>query len=72
MPNSKLPTFSKFATKDSAMEEIMVQGIKEIAKLVKNLKIVSINIYKFRKLEEKLYNELGIAIQFSNSFHHQN
>ena len=42
--------------------------IKEIAKLVKNLKIVSINIYKFRKLEEKLYNELGIAIQFSNSY----
>lgn len=42
--------------------------IKEIAKLVKSLKIVSINIYKFRKLEEKLYNELGIAIQFSNSY----
>ena len=42
--------------------------IEEIAKLVKNLKIVSINIYKFRKLEEKLYNELGIAIQFSNSY----
>ena len=42
--------------------------IEEIAKLVKSLKIVSINIYKFRKLEEKLYNELGIAIQFSNSY----
>ena len=42
--------------------------IEQISKLVKSLKIVSINIYKFRKLEEKLYNELGIAIQFSNSY----
>lgn len=42
--------------------------IEQISRLVKSLKIVSINIYKFRKLEEKLYNELGIAIQFSNSY----
>lgn len=42
--------------------------IEQISKLVKSLKIVSINIYKFRKLEEKLYNEDGIAIQFSNSY----
>lgn len=42
--------------------------IEEIAKQVKNLKIVSLNIYKFKKLEEKLYDEYGIAIQFSNSY----
>lgn len=48
--------------------EINLFLIEQISKLVKSLKIVSINIYKFRKLEEKLYNELGIAIQFSNSY----
>lgn len=42
--------------------------IEEISKLVKGLKIVSLNIYKFKKLEEKMYNEHGIAIQFSNSY----
>lgn len=42
--------------------------IEEISKIVKSIKIVSLNIYKFRKLEEKLYNESGIAIQFSNSY----
>lgn len=42
--------------------------IEEISRIVKNIKIVSLNIYKFRKLEEKLYNEEGIAIQFSNSY----
>lgn len=48
--------------------EINLFLIEQISKLVKSLKIVSINIYKFRKLEEKLYNEDGIAIQFSNSY----
>ncbi len=42
--------------------------IEKIAKTVKTLKIVSLNIYKFKKIEEKLYNEYGIAIQFSNSY----
>lgn len=42
--------------------------IEEIAKRTKELKIVSLNINKFRKLEEKLYNDNGIAIQFSNSY----
>lgn len=42
--------------------------IEEISKIVKSIKIVSLNIYKFRKLEERLYNEEGIAIQFSNSY----
>ena len=48
--------------------EINLFLIEQISKLVKRLKIVTINIYKFRKLEEKLYNENGIAIQFSNSY----
>ena len=42
--------------------------IEELAKLSKTLKIVSLNIYKFKKLEEKLYNDEWIAIQFSNSY----
>lgn len=42
--------------------------IEELAKQARTLKIVSLNIYKFKKLEEKLYNEEGIAIQFSNSY----
>ena len=32
------------------------------------MKIISNNIYKFKKIEEKLYDEYGIAIQFSNSY----
>lgn len=48
--------------------EINLLLIEEISKIVKSIKIVSLNIYKFRKLEEKLYNEEGIAIQFSNSY----
>lgn len=48
--------------------ELNMYIIEEISKVVKNLKIVSLNIYKFKNLEEKLYNEYGIAIQFSNSY----
>lgn len=42
--------------------------IEQLSKIVKNLKIVSLNIYKFKKLEEKMYKDYGIAIQFSNSY----
>ena len=42
--------------------------IEEIAKNALNVKIISNNIYKFKKIEEKLYDEYGIAIQFSNSY----
>ena len=42
--------------------------IEKISNLVKSLKIVSLNIYKFKKIEEKLYKEYGIPIQFSNSY----
>lgn len=48
--------------------EINLFFMEQISKLVKSLKVVSLNIYKFRKMEEKLYNENGIAIQFSNSY----
>lgn len=42
--------------------------LEELSKQVKILKIVSLNIYKFKNIEEKLYNEYGIPIQFSNSY----
>lgn len=48
--------------------ELNMYIIKEFAKSVRTLKIVSLNIYKFKKMEEELYNEHGIAIQFSNSY----
>lgn len=48
--------------------ELNLYIIEELAKIVKTLKIVSLNIYKFKKIEEKMYNEYGIAIQFSNSY----
>ncbi len=42
--------------------------IKKLAKEYKTIKIVSEKIYQFKKLEENLYDEFGIAIQFSNSY----
>ena len=48
--------------------ELNIYLIKELAKTVKNIKIVSSNLYKFKKLEETLYEDFGIAIQFSNSY----
>lgn len=42
--------------------------IKKLALQVKTLKIVSKKIYKFKILEEELYKNYGIAIQFSNSY----
>lgn len=42
--------------------------IKEYAFKCKTIKIVSKNLYHFRKLEEELYDEYGIAIQFSSSY----
>ena len=41
--------------------------IKNIALNSKTTKIVSKKINKFKSLEEELYNEYGVAIQFSNS-----
>lgn len=45
-----------------------IDFITRISKLVKSVKIVSKNIYKFKNIEENLYNEYGIALQFSNSY----
>ncbi len=42
--------------------------IEKLAHKVKSIKIVSKTIYKFKKLEGKLYNDYGIALQFSNSY----
>ena len=42
--------------------------IKNVALNSKITKVVSKNIYQFKTLEEKLYDEYGIAIQFSNSY----
>ena len=48
--------------------EFNIYLIERLSKLVRSIKIVSSNIYKFKKLEERLYNEHGIALQFSNSY----
>lgn len=50
------------------ISELNTYLIEKLAKTVKNIKVVSSNIYKFKNTEERLYNEYGIAIQFSNSY----
>ena len=50
------------------ISEINMFLIEELSKLIKSVKIISLNIHKFKGLEEKLYNKYGIAIQFSNSY----
>lgn len=52
----------------NSTSEINMYLIEELAQRIKSLKLVSLNIYKFRNIEEKLYNDLGIAIQFSNTY----
>lgn len=49
-------------------DEITIQTIKQIAKNVKRLNIITNNIRKFRKIVEQLYEELGIIIKLSNNF----
>lgn len=50
------------------VSEFNIYLIEKLSKIVKSIKIVSSNIYKFKNLEEKLYNEHGIGLQFSNSY----
>ena len=50
------------------ISEHNVYIIEKLSKTVKTIKIVTSNMYKLKNLEEKLYNEYGIAIQFSNSY----
>lgn len=47
--------------------ELNISIIKNIAQEVKKLNIITNNIRKFKKLEEYLYNELGIMIRISNN-----
>lgn len=53
------------ANKDT---NINIKIIERLAVESKSIKIVSKNNSKFKKLEQKLYNDKGIAIQFSNSY----
>jgi len=48
--------------------EFNIYLIEKISKMVKGIKVISSNIYKFKNLEEKIYNDYGLAIQFSNSY----
>lgn len=48
-------------------DEIILAQISEIAKKVKTLKIISGFTFGLDYLEEKLYNEYGIAIQITNN-----
>lgn len=48
-------------------EDIWQEQIIEIAKRVKNLKIITNNINSFLNLEEILYIEYGIAVQITNN-----
>lgn len=47
--------------------DINLNLIKLIAKKVKRLSIITNNISKFKYMEEKLYDEYGIAIEVSNN-----
>lgn len=47
--------------------DINIETIKNLTKQVKTLKIVTNNINRFKFLEDKLYNEYGIAITISSN-----
>jgi len=49
------------------ISELTYYQIKEIAQKAKRLKIVTSQIYKFKKIEEELYEKEGIAIELSNN-----
>lgn len=65
--NQKLESF-EITILVNNISELNIYLIEKLARTVKSIKVVSSNIYKFKNLEEKLYNEYGIAIQFSNSY----
>ena len=48
-------------------DDIIIEQIKEVAKKVKNLKIVTTYINRFSYLEEELYLKYGIAIQVTSN-----
>lgn len=47
--------------------DVNIQNIQQIARVVKNLNIVTNNIDVFKQIEDKLYNDLGIAIRVTNN-----
>ncbi len=49
------------------MEEAIISQIKQIAKEVKSLKIVTSKVNRFIYLEEKLYSDYGIGVQVTNN-----
>lgn len=49
------------------IEENIISQIKQIAKEVKSLKIVTSNVNRFIYLEEKLYTDYGIGLQVTNN-----
>jgi len=49
------------------MDEIIMQQLPEIANRVRTLKIVTEDINKYMYIEEKLYEEYGIALQITNN-----
>lgn len=49
------------------MEETAISQIKQIAKEVKSLKIVTSKVNRFIYLEEKLYSDYGIGVQVTNN-----
>ena len=49
------------------MDDIDKHNIVFIAEHVKRLNIVTNNLNKFKKIEDYLYNELGITINISNN-----
>lgn len=61
LPKSSVAIFIK------QNEEVLNTQIVDIARKVKNLKIVTNDIKKFWNLEESLYIEYGIALQITNN-----
>lgn len=63
--NVKKREISILVSKDT---QINIDLIIELANISRLVKIVNNGKNRFKKIEEKLYNEQGIAIQFSNNF----
>lgn len=50
-----------------SQDDIILGELMQIAKNVKTLKIISNSKFKFNYLEEKLYEDFGIAVQITNN-----
>ena len=67
IPNEKIDSL-EITVLVNDVSEYNIYIIEKLSKIVKSIKIVTSNMYKLKNLEEKLNNEYGIAIQFSNSY----